>query len=525
MKIWVILLLIVFLFFSGCTQSPEPPQETCGNKICDKDLGENIKNCPSDCELDDKPKCGNGVCDDKEDWKSCPADCDKPEKPPKPTCGDNICSSNETCSSCQADCGKCPIDPTEICGDDVCDTGESCSTCSEDCGTCPVASGESHLGTGGVVSLSNVFKNARIELFDPQGWKPNKGGTWIDTCEEFCNADCKQDKVYCDFSSQSELERYWEEKTLEVYNRFESPIATIHVGDYLDNGAAYPEGHEQEYIDFVEVLVSQYSDKIKYWTIQNEVENPRFWQGNMEGYSNLVELGSQTIKSKCPDCKVGIGLSFLYTPPGKRTDIMSLQGVCSHYDFIDAHVYPDNWSQIDEYDSIVIDWKDWLAEEGCSEKEFISLETGLWGQKSSGGIGGSEVKQAQDAVKISAILMNLGFSKISWNPCDAPDSEWGSKFDYIGMLEQDCSTKKEEYYSLKNMVEKVDVFSSSTKIADNQYKFKVDGNDVYVLWCETGSCSVPSEISGTVTVTDYLGNEETKDASGITLTDSPIFVE
>jgi len=34
-----------------------------------------------------------------------------------------------------------------------------------------------------------------------------------------------------------------------------------------------------------------------------------------------------------------------------------------------------------------------------------------------------------------------------------------------------------------------------------------------------------SEITGTVTVTDHLDNSQTLDASYITLTDSPIFVE
>jgi len=45
---------------------------------------------------------------------------------------------------------------------------------------------------------------------------------------------------------------------------------------------------------------------------------------------------------------------------------------------------------------------------------------------------------------------------------------------------------------------------------------------LYVLW---GSGGVSSEISGTVKVTDYLGNEQTRQAEEIVLTESPIFVE
>lgn len=484
----------------------------CSDGFCD--TKENWKICPKDCSKPPKPVCGDRVCEEKE-RKTCPQDC-----PTQNICGDNICGFNE---NCEEDCEEPP--PTQTnCGNLTCDSGETCNNCPGDCGSCSTqSSGGSHLGTGPVISLSSVFKNARLELYDPQGFKINKGGSWINNCEEFCNTDCTQEKTYCEFSDKEELRRFFKERTPEAYNVFESPIATIHVGDYLDDGATFPRGHEQEYINFLEVLVEEYSDKIKYWTVQNEVENPRFWQGTMEGYSNLVELASEVIKRKCLDCKVGIGLSFLYTPPGRRTQIGPLQNSCSYFDFIDAHVYPDNWYQIDEYENIINDWAGWLNGGGCGEKEFISLETGIWGQTPPGDIGGSEEKQAQDAVKISVILMELGFSKISWNPCDEPGSEWGSKFDHIGMLTQNCSVEKKEYYSLKNLIEKIDVFTSVEKITDTQYKFTVNGKDVYVLWCEDGVGCTPPPISGTISVTDYLGGE----MFGIPniLTDSPIFIE
>ena len=78
------------------------------------------------------------------------------------------------------------------------------------------------------------------------------------------------------------------------------------------------------------------------------------------------------------------------------------------------------------------------------------------------------------------------------------------------------------YTAYKTMTSKLAGFSSVTKITDTQYKFIVNGKSVYVLW---GSGNIPSEITGTVKVTDYLGNEQTMDASQIVLTDSPIFVE
>ena len=74
----------------------------------------------------------------------------------------------------------------------------------------------------------------------------------------------------------------------------------------------------------------------------------------------------------------------------------------------------------------------------------------------------------------------------------------------------------------KVMGGKVGGFSAVQKLADGQYKFTVNNKPVYVLW---GTGSVPPEITGTVTRTDISGNEQQMDASGITLSDSPIFVE
>lgn len=58
------------------------------------------------------------------------------------------------------------------------------------------------------------------------------------------------------------------------------------------------------------------------------------------------------------------------------------------------------------------------------------------------------------------------------------------------------------------------------------YKFNFENkNPVYVLWCDSGDCELPAELSGTVIVTDYLGNEDNIDISQVILTNDPVFVE
>ena len=53
------------------------------------------------------PECGDGNCDDSEDFVTCPQDC----QPPAPVCGDGICADTENISSCPADCT--PVDPAQ----------------------------------------------------------------------------------------------------------------------------------------------------------------------------------------------------------------------------------------------------------------------------------------------------------------------------------------------------------------------------------------------------------------------------
>ena len=113
-------------------------QDFCGDGSCSAD--ENCATCPADCGN----CCGNGQCETlfTETELTCPADCAR-----TPTCGDHVCDANigENCSTCSADCGSC-------CGNGTCDHqyGETSVTCSADCqpaefcgnGICSAAAGE-----------------------------------------------------------------------------------------------------------------------------------------------------------------------------------------------------------------------------------------------------------------------------------------------------------------------------------------------------------------------------------------------
>lgn len=82
------------------------------------------------------------------------------------------------------------------------------------------------------------------------------------------------------------------------------------------------------------------------------------------------------------------------------------------------------------------------------------------------------------------------------------------------------------HYAYQVMTSKLRGFSSVKKIAETQYKFIFpDRNPIYVLWRDAESLPLPAGITGSVKVTDYLGNGETQEAAGVVLTGDPVFLE
>jgi len=102
----------------GCVQVDEntaecnPPPIVCGNGACEE--GEDYINCPQDCPPPTIPVCGNGVCETGEDYYTCPQDCPTQPEPPQPVCGNGRCEIGEDYVICPEDC---PIVPECTPGD------------------------------------------------------------------------------------------------------------------------------------------------------------------------------------------------------------------------------------------------------------------------------------------------------------------------------------------------------------------------------------------------------------------------
>lgn len=371
----------------------------------------------------------------------------------------------------------------------------------------------------------------RNEFHDTLGWRQVKdNNNSILLCEGCCDpsispsCECQiDDFYYCNRSREGLLST---PILIDFYNNSFNQFVNFYTSRYDDTPpttlvAAYPYGHEDIYQEYVSFIVQNFGDQVKYWEVGNENDISSFWNGTPEEYANMTTIASAEIRENCADCNVGISFSIPNItgkyPEQSEQWFNAIGNICNSFDFIDAH-----WITAVFIEQGVLDeWK-----QTCPGKEFFSTETGIPDNEGYPlqTAGGSMERQAQDLIKLNTLMFAEGYDKIFWYLVDT-DYGGGGIFLYNALIEEN-NTVKPAFYAYKTMISKVDYFINVSKLADGQYKYNfTDRDPVYILWCGSGNCSLPLEISGQVNVTDYIGNETTTDASQINLTESPIFVQ
>lgn len=107
----------------------------CGDGRCDKDAGENCRECPEDCVVESGEICclgkiEEGNCCSDSDCKKEHEICDENKCVIGPYCGDGSCDENENCETCRKDCRP---SESEVCCSGEIKTGDCCrdSQCEE----------------------------------------------------------------------------------------------------------------------------------------------------------------------------------------------------------------------------------------------------------------------------------------------------------------------------------------------------------------------------------------------------------
>ena len=267
---------------------------------------------------------------------------------------------------------------------------------------------------------------------------------------------------------------------------------------------------------------------VRYWEVGNEEEAmDGGFKDAPEKYVELIQASHEVIKAASQDFKVVLGgavdlkeetkpfwREFFRLGGGNYIDVVNFHYNCEKTQHrTDPSYYIEHLDFFNELmDNYGLDKPMWITEFGTySGSPEMLLGTGQYLPTQS------EEYQTAWYVKYYTIGIEKGVRVFFPDLRGAIDSPIGAgaMFDMMG-------NPKDYVEAQKVMWGKVGGFSAVQKLVDGQYKFIVDAKPVYVLW---GTGPLPAEITGTVLITDLYGNEQTMDATAITLSEVPIFVE
>ncbi len=351
----------------------------------------------------------------------------------------------------------------------------------------------------------------------------------------------------------------WDQESCHSGSKYEATGHLQRDGENLLMGAPCD---MEAYGAFLEKVVERYDGDgvddmpglevpIKYWEVLNEPsmqgrseggagEDLKFFVGTSAEYLEILKTSYTAIKKADPTAKVlHAGMAGMQEQFKEFWNPVFKGGAGDYFDIANIHSINTDERREDMY---LLKFKDYLSGYGITDKPIWITEAQF------GNLQGEpdDIEAFNSLMAKSTIFsLALGAEKIflienwtMWGEEDAYSSADKDKEKKrpLSNVDLDSSTTHKLYKFLVKKLgsfDKVEAINEEYRESEHdsdgatssagQYKF-TDGSDVvYVLWGK--SSSVPSEISGSVTVTDIYGEEETKDASTINITDTPIFVE
>jgi len=370
---------------------------------------------------------------------------------------------------------------------------------------------------------SNTFQNTAVEL--GTSWiRPHPGpfswhlveptqGTWDFDSTDACVKAAQEHNllILATIWPYAEWDQdYWRgQPRWEESSGFEQDLPT----------SRYKPHDIVAYKRFVRTMVERYdgdgendmpglSYPVRYWEVLNEPEtggwsNLNFFNGTAQDYLEVLQATYEAVKEADPNAVIlhggatGGDMQFW-------ENVLSAGGA-TYFDI--GNIHSINGPE----DLGTTEFSEMLGNYGKEDYWVTEIQI-------ASGDDVSEEEQARLIVKGYVEAFGNGATKGFYTVYEV--DEVSGSFEQAALIE--AGREKPAYYAIKTLMEKLDQFGSVTKLSNGQYKFIVGDNLTYVLW---GTGSVPSEITGAVTVTDISGNESQTSASEITPSDSPIFIE
>lgn len=212
-----------------------------------------------------------------------------------------------------------------------------------------------------------------------------------------------------------------------------------------------PPYEDESFVGYVSNVVSRYKDKVKYWEIWNEPDDPQYWtpQDGMLRYTQLLKKVYLKAKEIDPDCKIlngglsktiNLSLKKIYQNGGK-----------GYFDILAIHPFVNPLNEVDvaRVKGLYNGCKKIMQDNGDDKKIWFT-ELGSPGVRSPSqsnswwlGMSPTEEQQAAWVKRIyTEMLPELpDCDKIFWAFLRDCKNYWNNGIDYFGLVRWDFSKK------------------------------------------------------------------------------------
>jgi hypothetical protein len=205
---------------------------------------------------------------------------------------------------------------------------------------------------------------------------------------------------------------------------------------------------QEHFLAYVRTVVTRYKDRVKYWELWNEPDQPAYWktQDRMVAYTQLLKKVYPLIKEIDPSAIVVLG--SVNTPfPLKQ---MYRNGAQGSFDVVNVHpfVNPLTPNPLQRLRGIYEGVRKTMEANGDKEKSIWFTEVGCPGvahpEQEKGWWEGTPPSEDEQASWVASIYQEPltwpGVGKIFWAFFRDTNS-FGDGVDYFGLVRQDCSLK------------------------------------------------------------------------------------
>lgn len=202
---------------------------------------------------------------------------------------------------------------------------------------------------------------------------------------------------------------------------------------------------------YARAVVNRYRDRVRYWEIWNEPDDPRYWreQDSMRSYTDLLKKVYTALKEEDPSCVVLMG-------GVSQTISVSLKNIYrnggrDYFDIVNVHPFVDPgqsdakgffrgvlkglYKVMERYGDAHKEI--WITEIGCPGVKLPMDKAGWWLGRAP-----TEEEQAQwlvDVYKEAFKIKNV--KKVFWAFFRDTPNHFGNAVDYFGLVRKDFSKK------------------------------------------------------------------------------------